>query len=167
MYTVEFQKRRLPHAHIIIFLHPTSKYPTTQDINNVISAKIPDETNQFELHNLIKTHMVHGPCGSANPSSTCTKSSQCTKFFPKPFQDETVVDKDGSPIYRRRNNGRTIEKNHFTFHNKHIVPYNPFLLLKYQVHINMEWCNQGASIKYLFKYINKGYDHITTHIVSS
>ncbi|WJX28192.1 DNA helicase [Trifolium repens] len=167
LYTIECQKRGLPHAHILIFLHPSSKYPNPEDINHIISAEIPNPHSQKELYNLVKKHMMHGPCGQSNESSPCMRNNRCSKFFPKKWKEETVVDQEGFPVYRRRRNGHTITKNKITLDNRHVVPYNPRLLLKYQAHINMEFCNQRTSIKYLFKYIHKGYDRISATVVGN
>ncbi|KAF1862022.1 hypothetical protein Lal_00026539 [Lupinus albus] len=60
---------------------------------------------------------------------------------------------------------KTIDKNGVILDNRNVVPYNRKLLLKYQALINMEWCNQRNSMKYLFKYIRKGYDRVATAIV--
>ncbi|KAI5410637.1 hypothetical protein KIW84_055960 [Lathyrus oleraceus] len=131
MYTIEFQKRGLPHAHILIFLHPSNKYPTPSDIDRIILAEIPDQDTNEELYNLVKTHMIHGPCGFANRSSLCMKDGKCSKYFSKQFQPETIVDQDGFPVYRRRDNGHTVLKNGIQVDNRNVVPYNAKLLTNY------------------------------------
>ncbi|KAH1069644.1 hypothetical protein GYH30_007009, partial [Glycine max] len=161
----KFQKRGLPHVHLFLFLHPDNKYPSSDEIDQIISVEIPSQQDDPELYSLVKNHMVHGPCGSLNPGSPCMKKGKCSRFYPKMFQPHTVLDADGFPVYRRRNNGNAIEKNGVIVDNRYIVPYNPRLLRKYQAHINIEWCNQSTSIKYLFKYINKGYDRVTAVLI--
>ncbi|XP_071740753.1 uncharacterized protein [Rutidosis leptorrhynchoides] len=165
IYTVEFQKRGLPHAHICIFLDERDKLPEPEDIDEYICAEIPDKDEDPELHQLVSELMIHGPCGDKNPNCSCTNvEKKCTKNFPKPFTDETTLDTNGYPIYRRRNNGRTIKKQGHDLDNGNVVPYNPFLLKKYQAHINVEWCNQVGAIRYLFKYIHKGNDRVTAGV---
>ncbi|XP_058775184.1 uncharacterized protein LOC131649437 [Vicia villosa] len=151
----------------MLFMHPDSKCPTPEDINNIISAEIPSEEDDMKLYHLAKTHMIHGPCGYANTSSPCMKINQCSKFFPKKFQARTVVDHEGYPLYIRRDTGNTVTKKDVDLDNRFVVPCNPYLLKKFQAHINIEWCNQGTSVKYLFKYINKGYDRITATVVDT
>ncbi|KAL0294955.1 UNVERIFIED_CONTAM: hypothetical protein Sradi_6859000 [Sesamum radiatum] len=45
-----------------------------------------------------------------------------------------------------------------------VVPYNPYLLLRYNCHINVEICSGVTAVKYLYKYIYKGHDKVAIHI---
>ncbi|KAM3699395.1 hypothetical protein ACJW31_05G022100 [Castanea mollissima] len=161
VYTVEYQKRGLPHAHILLFLHHDDKHPTAAEIDRIISAEIPDLNEDSLVYEAVKQYMVHGPCGSINSKASCMIENKCTKHFPKKFCSQTTVDEDGFPIYGRRNNGRFVERNEVKLDNQFIVPYNIDLLVKFQAHIDVEWCNRSRSIKYLFKYITKGPDRAT------
>ena len=105
--------------------------------------------------------MMHGPCGEANQNSPCMMDHKCTKHFPKRFNVNTTIDEDGFPIYKRRDDGRQIKKGEAMLDNGFVVPYNRDLLVKFQAHINVEWCNRSRSIKYLFKYIHKDDDQVT------
>ena len=58
-----------------------------------------------------------------------------------------------------------IRRNGFSFDNRWVVPYNPYLLLKYDCHINVEICTSVKSIKYLYKYVYKGHDRAEVQVV--
>lgn len=48
--------------------------------------------------------------------------------------------------------------------NRFVVPYNPYLLAKFNCHINVEVCTTVKSVKYIYKYVYKGYDSATIEI---
>ena len=142
-------------------------------IDNVISAEIPDRNVDPELHDLVMDKMIHGPCG-ANYNRTnlgCIQNSnngECARNYPRKFQETTTVDEGAFAQYRRRSpedGGFTGTKMYrgtrLTIDNSWCVPYNPYLLKKYGIHVNLESCATLSSIKYLFGYNFKGQDMIT------
>ncbi|XP_010695703.1 uncharacterized protein LOC104908310 [Beta vulgaris subsp. vulgaris] len=63
-------------------------------------------------------YMMHGRCGAVNTNTLCIIDKQCSKHFPKRFIDATKVDDEGYPVYRRRDNGSTFDKNINKGHNR-------------------------------------------------
>ncbi|XP_071704160.1 uncharacterized protein [Rutidosis leptorrhynchoides] len=161
LYIIKFQKRGLPHVHMLIWLIPAHKCKTPSEIDDLISAEIPSEALDPEGFKVVTEYMLHGPCGGKHMDAPCIIDKQCTKHFPKPYYAETTIDEDGYANYRRRNNGVKFSKNNTPLDNGFVVPYNRYLLLKYNAHINVEWCNRSWVIKYLFKYLNKGPNRAT------
>ena len=66
VYTIEFQKRGLPHAHILLFLDPKDKCPSPTNIDGIIMAEIPNPNEDPIANEAIKQFMMHGPCGLQN-----------------------------------------------------------------------------------------------------
>ena len=98
-YMIEFQKRELPHCHLLVFLNGDSRATIRPSfLDDVISAEIPPITSPVQ--ELVITQMMHGPCRSLNLNSPCMIDGKCDKDFPKDFCNETIVeDIDGYPKY--------------------------------------------------------------------
>ena len=161
-YTIEFQKRGLPHAHILFILHRDDKFSTPDAINKIVSAEIPDPIQSPHLFEIVTRCMIHGPCGSQNRNSPCMVDGACSKKFPKQYQEETYANVNGYPLYKRANTSSIVIRGK-EVDNRFVVPYNAKLLLMFNAHINIEICSSVTAVKYLYKYIYKGYD--SAHLV--
>ena len=139
-------------------LAPEDKPKTPDDFDRLVCAELSDQNLQPTLFASISKHTVHGPCGELNSNSPCMENGKCSKRYKKDFAETTITNEHGYPLYRRRNNGRTINKHGKIIDNRWIVPYNPYLSQKYDCHINVEICSSIRSIKYLHKYVYKGPD---------
>jgi hypothetical protein len=71
IYVIEFQKRGLPHAHILIFFIKDCKPHKVEDINHMISAEFPNSKTNKLAHETVARCMMHGPCGAAFPNAPC------------------------------------------------------------------------------------------------
>jgi hypothetical protein len=159
LYTIEFQKRGLPHAHLIVFLKPQFKLRTSEDIDSLMSSEFPEDNP--ELLELIKKFMVHGPCGDQNRNAPCMVNGKCSKGFPKRFREETSVSEDSYACTRRRDTGQSLEVRGKQVDNCWVVCHSKYLIWKYRCHINVESIASVKAIKYIYKYVYKGHDRIT------
>jgi hypothetical protein len=162
VHSIEFQKRGLPHAHILSIFKRDSKLRTVDAIDEAVCAELPADPI---LRKIVIKHHTHGPCGVHNPYSPCMKDGVCSKGFPKQFAAETTLSPKGFPNYRRRQ-GDTFQKTRSgpVLDNRWIVPYNPEFLALYDAHLNFEVATSIKSVKYLYKYIFKGPDMATATV---
>ncbi len=157
---IEFQKRGLPHCHMLLMLQSDDKPRLPEQINNLVCAELPDPELYPRLREIVGRTMIHGPCGELNKRCPCmdAETNICTKNFPKSFCKETYPNVEGFTQYQRRENGDKLKVGPYEIDNQWVVPYNPYLLLKFDAHINLEICSTVKSFKYLYKYIFKGHD---------
>ncbi|XP_027177750.1 uncharacterized protein LOC113776901 [Coffea eugenioides] len=160
-YVIEFQKRGLPHAHFLIILKQQSKMFSPEEYDKIVSAELPDRHKSPYLYSLVIKHMLHGPCGSMNPTNPCMRQNhKCRNNYPKDFSEYTKHGKNSYPIYKRQDDGRKVYIREHELDNRWIVPYNLYLLAKYDCHINVEICSAIEAVKYIYKYIYKGHDKV-------
>nr|GEV35950.1 helicase [Tanacetum cinerariifolium] len=110
VYVIEFQKRGLPHAHILLWLEERFKCTTPDEINNIISAELPSPAEDLDGYKVVSEYMLHEPYGKDAKYVRCTTEGKCSKHYPKMLLAEAVIDKDKYPIYHRKDNKVTAIK---------------------------------------------------------
>ncbi|GJY36478.1 DNA helicase [Tanacetum coccineum] len=136
LYTVEFQKRGLPHCHTLLWVDSASRIRIVEDVDRFILAELPDPRIDPEGYNVVSKLMMHGPCGATSSKAPCMKGDKCSKKFPKKFIQETFFDENGHVHYRRRDTSVSATRNEFQLDNSY----------------------------YLFKYISKGTDRVFARV---
>ncbi|GBN47041.1 hypothetical protein AVEN_44151-1 [Araneus ventricosus] len=137
VHTIEFQRRGLPHAHTLIVLRAADKFSTSEHIDKFVRAEIPSSIENLRLHEIETRCLMHGPCGIDNPGAHCMEADQCNKMFPKEFRTATTMNVSVYPLYCRCPSDTTFVRGR-EMDNRLVAPYNPYLLLKYNAHINVE-----------------------------
>lgn len=172
VYAIEWQKRGLPHVHILLWLIDRIQ---PEEVDLIISAELPDPDTDPTLSDIVRRNMIHGPCEAANGGDDRCRDEQgrCLRRYPRPFSIATHHGEDGYPLYRRRSpadGGREFQviwnatlnrarvQIPITIDNRWVVPYCPFLSKAFNAHINIEYCHSVKSIKYICKYVNKDND---------
>ena len=146
IHSIEFQKRGVPHAHILLKF--CRDCITAAEIDAVVSAEIPPDPRDAAL---VRNLMIHRhPASNKPPSKYCQRVGEdgvrsCRFHYPHPLQPTTLIDIEGRVHYRRRNAD-----------DEWVVPHCLPLLQKFQCHLNFEVANSSHLFQYLFKYIHKG-----------
>ncbi|KAL8155145.1 hypothetical protein AgCh_000510 [Apium graveolens] len=83
MYVIEFQKRGLPYAHMLIWLHPDDHPNTIEQFDDLVCAEIPHKETDPAGYNAVKNYMIHGPCGQDFSYSPYMSDGKCGRYFAK------------------------------------------------------------------------------------
>ncbi|KAH9625530.1 hypothetical protein KSS87_020327 [Heliosperma pusillum] len=170
IYVVEFQKRGLPHAHFLIILKKQYKMNCPADFDRFVSAEIPP-LSQPAIRKAVLKHMMHGPCRKLDAKCPCMTHMKtlgvCKYGFPKKFTDETTNNSDGYPVYRRRDTRESAKIRSHMLDNRWVIPYNPYLMMLFDCHLNVEVCSTIQAVKYLYKYVYKGHDKISFNVAAT
>ncbi|EAU89526.2 ATP-dependent DNA helicase PIF1 [Coprinopsis cinerea okayama7 len=138
---VEFQKRGLPHIHILIKYRRDCSTP--QHIDSVVSAELPNDPVDREL---IQKFMMHNhPPENRPPSTYCQReqadgSRKCRFNYPFPITPTTTISPEGRVFYRRRSAQDCM-----------VVPHCLPLIRMMKCHINFEIASTSHLFQYLFQ----------------
>ena len=162
---IEYQRRGLPHAHLVfkfmdnddmpryedkkgvaswIDYHITAVYPTTaSDEKPLEPGELYEEDVTYAA--IVKNHMLH-KCFPESNGGCKNEKNVCSKGFDANIvADSTTFNDRGFPQYRRP-----------TVKSLCVVPHNRELLKDWNGHANVEFAGSTYTVIYLYKYLFKG-----------
>jgi hypothetical protein len=71
IHVIEFQKRGLPHCHMLIWVDKRDAPSSPEDMDSTVCDELPDKTTHPRLYSSVKAHLIHSPCGTINKNSPC------------------------------------------------------------------------------------------------
>ena len=138
--------------------------------SSIAGGKLREKVLAYHIHKKCGKHCPSAPCMKVDPK---TKRKYCQKHYPQPFRSSMHTNNQGRAEYTRLNNGdkatircknganKTVDTE---IDNRDVVPYNPYLLMKYDSHICVDLVTAKAVIAYLYKYAYKKADTVTARI---
>jgi len=150
MYSIEYQHRGMPHAHIVIRLDNFSDIAQykVKLVDRFLSARKPvisatSSMQDIAYEDIVGRHMKH-KCNNA-VNGCLDKNGRCTKGFQDhSIREHTAIREDGRITYRRDNEADLM-----------IGPHCPTMLCDWDGHAYCDVCNVETVI-YLYKYLFKG-----------
>ncbi|MCB1084060.1 MAG: hypothetical protein KDK61_07090, partial [Simkania sp.] len=94
---VEYQKRGLPHFHMLLWVQKEHKPRSPEILDKIINAQVPDAELQPWLYRVVSERCTHTRCDKFK-NSQCryrdlkTGKMFCKSSFPKPFCETSLVD---------------------------------------------------------------------------
>jgi len=133
-------------------------------IDAIICAEYYDPETDPELYEVVKTNMIHGPCGDYNwESPPCMIENKCTKCYTRALLADTITGNNSYPLYHNRSamdNSRTIT---LKVKNKDVVVDNSWIVFRIRRCFpknskRIAMLSSVKSSKYVCKYVMKGSD---------
>lgn len=148
-HTVEYKQGSIPYALLLVYITEESRskfLSSPKNIDKVISAEIPsydlDDDKDWEFMASFSTVQVHTPCGPGiNPKASCIVNGRCKENFPRPFSPNTILkgdplNKNKSPIYKRRKEAGTFLLPDLKLKNNEDFPLDSGWVIPYNLHFS-------------------------------
>ena len=126
---IEFQKRGLPHMHMLIILSKDDKIRRIEDFDNIISAELPDPIEEPEAFKTISKCMMHGPCGPDYPNAPCMVDGACSKIFLSLTHQKRILI-SSEMLYIGVEIKLKGKMNGFQFDNRYVVAHSKYFATK-------------------------------------